>query len=323
MQYTPRRLRLEKQKKKEGIKRQIGRILIVFLIVAGMGALLKQAHSLVMLSKAKSIVVEYGTLEHVISTQAVVARYEQVYTCPITGRIQVVAKEEERVSEGALIAKIKGEGSSATAEMPEENIYAQKAGIVSYKLDGLEQIITPETISNLKAESVYEQAKNAESKVAANQQVVPSGTGFVKIVNNLKPVILEFSLSKDAWKGVPETGDVFTFRLAGEIEARSGQAVEVIRNSTGYRILAEVRDWPQQLLTERLVEMEVLVESFEGIVVPQSAIITRDGVQGVYKVTTNRYVFKPVEIIGQVGESAVVSGLEAGDEILLESARLK
>ena len=42
------------------------------------------------------------------------------------------------------------------------NLYARKAG-VSYKLDGLEHVLTPETIA-IKAESIYEQAKAATTK---------------------------------------------------------------------------------------------------------------------------------------------------------------
>ena len=56
---------------------------------------------------------------------------------------------------------------------------------------------------------------------------------------------------------------------------------------------------------------------------PSSAISEKEGVKGVYKIDTNRYRFVPVEIIGQVGELAVVSGVEAGDEVLVDSSHAK
>lgn len=323
MQYTPRRLRLEKEKKSRTYRWHGLRMVIFFLAFLGIWFVLKQVHGLVVMTMTKTICVEQGTLERVVLVEAVLVRNEQVYSCTLAGQPKPLAAEGERVPEGALIAIITGEGSSSTEERPDESIYARKAGIVSYKLDGLEHVLTPETITQLKAESIYEQAKAATSQVVANQQVIPSGTGFVKIVNNLKPMLLDFSFSQEDFNNLPQVGKVLKFRLDNQKKLYSIKVGEIIQIPAGCRVIAEIWDWPQQFLTERLVELELIVDSYEGIIIPEAALSKKEGVKGVYKMGSNSYQFVPIEIIGQVDDYLAVLGLDAGDEILIKSPNLK
>lgn len=323
MQYTPRRLRLEKEKKKNVYKGKALRILAAILIGALMWFVISQAYNLALIRIAKTFPAEEGSLEKSVKIQAVLVRHEWLFTCPLSGKLRVIAKEGERVPEGSLLAVVTGEGSSVSTEMPVQNIYAKKTGIVSYKLDGLENVLTPSTIASLKEESVYEQAKIANSIVAANQDIIPSGTAFVKIVNNLKPIVLDFSLAKEVLEEAPKEGDTFLFRIPLEKEQWKATVVNVSKNPLNYRIIAETSDWPQQFLNSRFVELDCIINIFKGLIVPSSAISEKEGVKGVYKIDTNRYRFVPVEIIGQVGELAVVSGVEAGDEVLVDSSHAK
>jgi putative membrane fusion protein len=320
MQYTPRRLRLEKQRRHKTYKGKALRIFLVILIAFGMWFLLRQVHGLIRISMAKTISVEEGVLEKTFPTQAVITRYEQVYTCPISGELQIIAKEEERVGEGTLIAVVKGEGSSVTTDMPVKNIYAKRAGIVSYKLDGLENVLTPETITHLRSESIFNQAKTASCEVVANQKILSSGMGFVKIVNNLKPIVMDFILPHEAFDETPQAGDILTFCLKEQSEQGTVKATQITRSSNGYRIIAETTDWTQKFLSERLLDLEFVIATYRGVIVPQTALSEKEGEQGVYKTTSGRYRFEPIEIIGQVGELLIVTGIEAGEEILVEGS---
>jgi len=71
------------------------------------------------------------------------------------------------------------------------------------------------------------------------------------------------------------------------------------------------------LIPGMYAKAKVIIGKKEVVVVPYSAITTREGIVGVFVVEGNIAHFKPVKEITQKGDFIAVSGVKAGEEVIL------
>lgn len=317
MPYTPRRLRLEKERRKQVVSRKFVQLLGIAFLVLLAWLLIGQAQKLIINQLAKTIRVDYGELEDKIAVSAIVARHEWVFNAPVSGTLQVIAKEGQRVPEGAVIAKIVGEGSTQDMEKPQYAIYANKAGIVCYHPDSMESVVTPAATFNLDVEALKENLKTSSDTSPVKESMLNSGSPVVKVINNLKPLVLDFTVPKAAYQELPKVGDEIVLKVPGNTKKWQAEVIKIVAQKGELRIQAESSNYPDILLHQRLIDLELVKHNYRGIIIPISALINKGESQGVFKALTGDFRFAEVEVKGRVGDNAAVSGLEPGDEILV------
>jgi multidrug efflux system membrane fusion protein len=146
-------------------------------------------------------------------------------------------------------------------------------------------------------------------------------------INQLAPVYVTFTVPQ---KNLPEIRSALAAKTAtaeavipGDTKPAQGQ-VSMIENtvdaSTGMATLratmpnADERLWPGTLVT-----IEMTLRSEEGIVVPTNAVQVSQSGNFVFVVDKNLAKVRPIKIGRQVGgETVVVSGLKAGESVVID-----
>ena len=176
-------------------------------------------------------------------------------------------------------AKIAGELSPAGSKMKKlieersalenqlnsgtEYLIAPMSGIVSYRVDGLEAILTTKDFSYL-SKKFLEDLKLKSSAVIAESQ--ENG----KIVNNYKCYIAFLSSSDNAKEA--KQGDSIKIRLPSNAEVKADIVYIIEENKEERLFVIEVKKSIEELLRYRAASLDIIWWSDTGLKVPNKAI---------------------------------------------------
>ncbi len=162
--------------------------------------------------------------------------------------------------------------------------------------------------------------------------VQPSGTALLT-VTQLDPIAVAFNLPQrnlqDTLQGLREGGLPVIAQLPERSDGSPGARLEgrlqfvdsaVDANSGSVRVKA-VFDNPQQhLWPGAYVKVDIALRTLGGaIVIPQAAIVTGQKARSVFVVDADdRVQPRPIELVHPVGPEAVVTGLSAGERIVVD-----
>jgi putative membrane fusion protein len=192
-------------------------------------------------------------------------------------------------------------------------VTAERAGIVSYRLDGLEDLHASD-ISQW--DVAWFQALPA-SLPSTPRTRVESGQDLVKIVDNLSAT-LAFLLPEQAL-GYLKPGSV---RLTLTDLGNQPLPVHLVRLSPvdggQFLVVVEADSLPEVLVAVRRTGVMLQAGRYTGEIVPRSSLTIKDGQTGVWLLVDQRMVFVPVTVIGGNDSEVVVSGeISAGDSVVL------
>lgn len=167
---------------------------------------------------------------------------------------------------GSYLKKLIDERSKYENQLNEGAEYLKSpiSGVVSYKVDGYEEILTPDNFSSLTKETL----KNIDINTG---QVVADSEESGKIINNFEcyvACILDSEQAKNA-----EIGDVVTLRLPNDSEVSA--SIEYISNEDDDVILVfEITQQVQELVSYRKISFDIVWWSYSGKKIPNTAIGT-------------------------------------------------
>ena len=166
---------------------------------------------------------------------------------------------------GSYMKKLIEERSGYEKELNSSTEYVQAptAGIVSYRIDGLENVLTPDSFSNITKESLE------ELKIKTGQMVATSNER-AKIINNYECYVVCILDSERARQA--EVGKSVSLRLANseevkaKIEYKSEEEDSVI-------LVFQIHQAVETLISYRKISVDVIWWDDEGLKVPNSAIV--------------------------------------------------
>lgn len=167
---------------------------------------------------------------------------------------------------GSYLKKLIDERSEYENQLNEgaEYLEAPISGVVSYKVDGYEEILTPYNFNNLTKEFL-------QSIDIKTGQVVADSVESGKIINNFEcyvACILNSEQAKNA-----EVGDIVTLRLPNNAEVSS--SIEYISYEDDDVILVlKLTEQVQELVSYRKISFDIIWWSHSGKKIPNSAIGT-------------------------------------------------
>lgn len=198
--------------------------------------------------------------------------------------IQVIEEYEKKLDSYIIKkAEIAGENSPAgsyiktlIAERNELNnqltsnseiVYAPKAGVVSYRVDGLEEILKSDDFSYLSTELLNDFGLSVGASI-------PESKENGKVVNNFKCYIACIIDTENS--EVAEVGDKVVLRLSDSSEVDS--EIVYIKEEDNNRILVfEIDRNIENLLEYRKVSVEIIWWKYSGLKVSNKALIEEDG----------------------------------------------
>lgn len=149
-----------------------------------------------------------------------------------------------------------------------EYIEATISGLVSYKVDGLEETLTPNSFSDITEEYL-------SSLKIKTGQMVPSSTESGKIVNNYYcyiATILNSEQAKDA-----EVNSTVQILLSTGDEVKGTIEYTAEQNSGKKLVIFKITDCVEKLINYRKISFEIIWWKATGLKVPNSSIIEKDG----------------------------------------------
>ncbi|HEY8416615.1 MAG TPA: HlyD family efflux transporter periplasmic adaptor subunit [Limnochordales bacterium] len=252
---------------------------------------------------------EYRTLEDSFAGLAMVVRDEALLTAPAAGRVHLLVSDGSRVRAQAVVASIetpRGEQLVRTAE----------PGTVHFYWDGWEQQVELDLLLH-RAVQHWREVQPAPGRTVDGQEV-RQGDPVARVVDSHR-----IRLYLDLPEGVSlAPGMRVELRMPGVAEQPLAARVVALGGGRPAAVLVELDRYLPVLDAARWVDVEVVRARHQGIVVPVDAIVWEAGRPGVYVRRQTRLVFRPVRIGAQVGPWAVVEGIGAGDQFVVNPGRL-
>ena len=186
-----------------------------------------------------------------------------------------------------------------------EYVTAPKSGIVSYKVDGLEETLTPDCFSELSKEYL-------ESLNLKTGKVIATNTECGKIVDNFYCYIVTISNSENAKNA--KAGDKVKIRLSNNEEIPA-EIVNIANESEDERlIMFKVEKQIVELTNYRKITFDLIWWSAKGLKVPNQAIVNVDNLNYVVR---NRagYLSKLLVKVTKVGENYSIVEPYESDEL--------
>lgn len=183
----------------------------------------------------------------------------------VTKKAQIAG---ERSPNGSLVKSLIQKRATLESELNTSSqvINSPMSGVVSYRVDGLEEILKIEDIGSLNK-------KTLEGYGLKTGSVVPQNNEKGKVVNNFVCYIATpISTEKaDSCK----VGDKVTLRLANSEEVIS-TITDIVNDSSGRILVFEIKDKIEELIEYRKISFDIVWWKFSGFKISNSAISTDD-----------------------------------------------
>lgn len=178
-----------------------------------------------------------------------------------------------------------------------EYIQATESGIVSYRVDGLEETLTTNNFANLNKEFL-------ENLTIKTGQTIASSEEIGKIINNFQCYIV-FNLDSEEAKSA-KTGDTINIRIQNYGETKA-TITNIIDESDGSRTIAiEITNDVEQLIAYRKITFDVIWWSAKGFRIPTNAIKEENGLSYVVRNRNGYYNKMLIKILKENDEYCIV-----------------
>jgi len=247
----------------------------------------------------------YQIDEKIIATYCVLDMSEVLLPSLETGQATKLLSEGDRVRSG-----------NAVYQVNDKTIYAPVAGLVSYKIDGYEQI--NDLVEFLQSDLDKQYEEQERQKKEKNETVVQDQV-YSKIINSFDNVTMCVVCPVSPYINGLKKGDTLKFRLLDNGLELSGKIIETAAVSDYEKGLRVDLGCPrQEVFAQRIYKTEVFYDQRKVIAIPEKALVQQNGEDGVYTLRKGFVFWKPVIVVTERPETKqlIVNGIEAGETIV-------
>ena len=204
---------------------------------------------------------------------------------------------------GSYINGLIQERNKYQSELKAESEYvrASMSGVVSYRVDNLEEVLMPNNFETLTREMLDE----LDLKTG---QIVATSEEMGKVINNYECYIATVIDSKQAKEA--NIGGKVTLRLSSEDEVRA--SIEYLSNQEDGSILIvfKINNSVEKLIDYRKISFDIIWWKFEGLKVPKSAIIYDNGLSYVVRNRAGYYNKVLVKVLKESENYCIVDNYD-------------
>ncbi|MCG8541066.1 MAG: hypothetical protein MJA82_14155 [Clostridia bacterium] len=203
---------------------------------------------------------------------------------------------------GANLDRLKGEKNKLETRIKNSilQINSPESGIISYYIDGYEEILTPQNLANIKYEFIKGIESNSDKlrydKVIFNQSIF-------KITDNTAwyiVIITDFDDANSFEIGKKVSVDILESRITGKI-------TDKIQDDTKSFIIVRTNQYVSGFNNIRKANFKVIREHREGLKIHRDSVVERDGEMGVFLLSVNRKaIFRPIKVLGYDDDYVIV-----------------
>lgn len=280
------------------------------LIISIMGGILWFYYSHFLSGAIKFIIAQSGTITHEHKVTAIFANQEQPISVPFAGSVQFLGKDGQRFKRGESVAILQPEGAVPGTRLENVRnltISAPIGGLFFQQTDGLENIISTDSLTTMDLDKLLAQPANVKIP-AANVQ---AGEYVGKIVNNLIPTQAFLEITN-----IDELTVGKTMRLTvGEQTVNA----KILRKSEKPRgVVVAFPHYIDGTATNRRQEITWIYKPpCSGVLVPKSALWTKGEELGVFLWSEGVLQFKRVKVLDQDDSQVCIENLSSGIPIVI------
>ena len=185
---------------------------------------------------------------------------------------------------------------------------AEDAGIISYKVDGLEEVYNEENIEKIDYQLIMDKQKSTS---LGQRNSVKTGDPLYKIIDNFSYAMAIPIEDEKVLKAYSK--DKAVDLLVNSKTSLKGKVSRVNRtNETKGVLIVSLNDKLSELGYDRVLNVSLIESRSECFVIPTKAIVEVDNQTGVYILELNGLVkFRPIEILTQ---NEIDTTISIGDE---------
>lgn len=181
--------------------------------------------------------------------------------------------------------------------------YSDRAGIISYKTDGLEGIYRFENVMDMTPSSTLRREYSLKDK----RESVQKDEAFYKIIRNFEYYII-VTINNEKARLFEENKYIKVRILSdGEQHIVWGYIEKINYGSEESVLILYFDDYFYKVYDKRYVNIELITAAYEGLKIKNESLIEVNGIKGVYvQDASNIIKFFPVQILGSNEEYSVV-----------------
>lgn len=196
-----------------------------------------------------------------------ITEYKNDITTYLTKKSKIIGEDSKS---GSIIKQLYEERSMYEAKLAQttEYVTAPKSGIVSYRIDNLESILTPTDFSRINEDLL-------ESLNIKTGQIIATNNQAGKVINNFECYIATIMNTENAIKS--NVGDKVKIRLSNKDEINATIEYKAKEeDSNNVIIILKITSDVEDLISYRKISFDIIWWSSTGLKVPNSAIIYDD-----------------------------------------------
>ncbi|HPX00198.1 MAG TPA: HlyD family efflux transporter periplasmic adaptor subunit, partial [Sedimentibacter sp.] len=207
--------------------------------------------------------------------------------------------------EGYTVSQLKEMKNSLTNSVSTHKVpyYSDRAGIISYKTDGLEDFYIFETVMDMTPVTTIRH----EYTISDKSDTVKKDESFYKIIGNFEYYIV-VTVNNEKAKLFEENKYIKVRILSeGGQHIVWGYIKKINYGSEESVLILYFDDYFHKVYDKRYVNIELITATYEGLKIKNRALIEKDGMKGVFvQDASNIIKFFPVVLLGSDEEYSVV-----------------
>ncbi len=221
----------------------------------------------------------------------------------ITKKSQIAGDLSEA---GSYINSLIEEREKYQAELKSNSEYvnAPMSGVVSYRVDNLEEVLTPDNFEMLNKEFL----ENLNLKTG---QIVTTSDQMGKVINNYECYIATIVDSNEAKES--EIDKRVTLRLSTQDEITATITYKSEQEDGSVLLVFKINDCVEKLIDYRKISFDIIWWKYEGLKVPKSAIIYDNGLSYVVRNRAGYYNKILIKILRESDNYCIVDNYDYED----------
>lgn len=193
-----------------------------------------------------------------------VKEYKKDLNSAITKKAKIAGEQSPA---GSYLKKLVEERNTYENQLNSgiEYVTAEKSGIVSYRVDGLEELLTPSNFGALSK-------KTLEELNLKTGQIVATSEESAKTINNFTCYIACILKHENLEQKEAEVGDKITLRLSNTKELQAEIVYVSSENENEDLVVFEAKKYVEELINYRKISLDVIWWNTNGWKVPNQAI---------------------------------------------------
>lgn len=199
------------------------------------------------------------------------------------------------------------------------NYLSKESGVVSYSIDGLEEIYPIKKIYDFSYDDLNRE--KLDTKKIKSGDTVKAGEPIFKIMDNLNWYLaLKIENIKDI-EPLKEGDTVYVSFDPNDNKRVKGQILKINKNKSKASMIIKFDTFFSEYYNYRYVDVDIIKSKYEGLKVPNKSIVKKEGIKGVYIKDIDGIVkFRPVNILGQDDEFTIVDVGDKNKHIMVKGS---